>query len=90
MGTININGVTYEGDNISVKNGEVTIDGVLQQKTPTGKISIMITGGQLSMISTDASVEVFGSVQGNVSAGGSVNCDDVGGSITAGGSVRNG
>ena len=99
---ININGKQYEGNNISINNGKVTIDDK-QIETDTNKITL-INYGKLESFSCDRSVnvehnlqadkiDVKGSlncdnVEGNITAGGSVNCDDVKGNIKAGGSVN--
>lgn len=102
--TIQINGRTYTGNNVSIINGRVMVDGVSQDEGLTGVVEVRILEGVLQDLTTDASVtcgQVLGSVKasgsvncgavgGTVVAGGSVNCDTVGGSINAGGSVNHG
>lgn len=104
MNTVNINGRIYNGNNISIRDGVVSIDGVIQKDQDVrGAVEIRVLSGMVARLDTDLSVNcndvgvvnAGGSVNcddvaGNVSAGGSVNCDDVGGSVTAGGSVRKG
>jgi hypothetical protein len=87
MPTITIDGRTFSGRSVSIINGRLTIDGVVQDGSLSGVVEIKVTEGVLGELRTDASVSC-GAVTGNVSAGGSVNCDGVGGSVTAGGSVN--
>jgi len=89
MGTININGQVYRGQNVSIINGVVTVDGVRQDDKVSGVVEVRVLEGSLVDLTTDASVQC-GLVTGNISAGGSVNCGDVRGSVNAGGSVRAG
>jgi hypothetical protein len=84
---INISGRGYAGQNVSIINGVVTVDGVVQDQKVSGVVEIRILEGSPINITTDASVNC-GDVKGEVSAGGSVNCDDVGGNVSAGGSVN--
>lgn len=102
MGTININGQTFVGNSITIRNGVVIIDGVEQGRGLTGVVDVRITEGTVGKLECDGSVtcglvngdvSAGGSVRcdnvaGNVSAGGSVTCDEVGGSVSAGGSIR--
>jgi hypothetical protein len=86
--SITINGVVYgniEGGNISIINGRVTIDGVLQDQQVQGVVKIIVEG-DLASLKTDASVQC-GNVHGDVTAGSSVSCDNVEGSVSAGSSV---
>ena len=91
MNTITINGHTYHvsGNNISVINNDVIVNGV---KINTGeKLKDIVTikfDGCLATLHSDVSVDVLGDVRGNVTAGGSVKCEKVGGDVSAGGSVR--
>ncbi len=87
MSSITIDGKTFSGNNVSIINGVVTIDGVAQDGKLEGKVELHITG-VLDSLETDASVNMKGEIKGDVSAGGSVNCDDVGGNVSAGGSVN--
>jgi hypothetical protein len=90
MATINIGGVKVTGNNISIVNNKVYIDGNLMEGDPAvagGILEVRILEGTVEHVSADGSVTA-GSIKGNVSAGGSVTCDCVGGSLTAGGSVK--
>lgn len=86
MSRVNINGREYIGQNITIRNGIVTIDGVPQPSSVSGVVEVRILEGEVRNLSSDASI-VAGLVLGNVSAGGSVSCDDVDGTVQAGGSV---
>ncbi len=100
MGKITINGVTYEGNNLNIINGNVYIDGKIATNVDK-EVKIKVEGSLMNL-ATDQSVEcedVHGSIEaegsvncedvgGNVVAGGSVNCNDVEGNVTAGGSVN--
>lgn len=87
MATITINGVTYSGNNISINNGKMTIDGVDASNIPDNVMTIKVEG-ILNSLTCDKSVNVNGTIQGNIEAKGSVNCDDVKGNVNAGGSVN--
>lgn len=86
-GKVNINGVTYEGNSITITNNEVLIDGKVVKNSVSGVVKIKIEGNPAKVYS-DASVEVKGDVLGDVDSGGSVNCGNVKGNVDAGGSVR--
>lgn len=83
--TINGTRIEIEGNNVSIVNGIVTVDGVIISTVPSG-VEIHWKG-DLASLTTDSSV-ICDNVQGDVDAGGSVNCDNVKGSVTAGGSVN--
>jgi len=90
MGTVNINGVVYEGNNISIVNGVVKIDGVIQTGEHLEKkiAEIRVIDGTIGALRTDASVYCQ-DVTGNIDAGGSVTVQgSVGGEIDAGGSIK--
>lgn len=91
--TVVVNGQTYEtkGNNISVKNGKVIVDG--QEVYPTHNtesknlVEIHIYGDALD-VTSDRSVTVHGTVEGNVKARGIVTCGDVGDSVESKGDVH--
>lgn len=87
MATIIIDGARFDGNNISIRNGRVTIDGKLQDGTLNGVVEVRVVEGILGRLECDAAV-TCGEVRGDVSAGGSVTCENVGGGIQAGGSVK--
>ncbi|MET3505433.1 hypothetical protein [Halalkalibacter oceani] len=80
MGTVNINGVTYQGNSIVVNNGRVIIDGKEAVPTKQKEINIQIQG-DVKMLSIDSCNSLMvngdaGSVKttsGDVEIGGNVN-----------------
>ena len=87
MATIVIDGRSFSGRSVSIINGKVTIDGVVQDGSLSGIVEVRIIEGVLQELSCDASVNCS-EVRGNVRASGSVNCGDISGSVNAGGSVN--
>jgi hypothetical protein len=90
VGTININGQIYEGNNVSIVNGVVKIDGVIQKGEHLEKkiCEIHVLSGTINQLKTDSSVYCQ-DVAGDVDAGGSVTVQgSVGGEVDAGGSVK--
>ena len=89
MNTININGksIQVSGNNISVINDKVYVNGKLVTEGLSGNVNISFEG-ELANLKADGSVEVNGEVLGNVDAGGSVKCENVQGYVDAGGSVN--
>lgn len=90
---ITVNGVDVgAGRDISIINGVVTVDGqkvdmdVIGTCIQPGIVKIIVEGGDIHELKTDASVTCQ-DVTGNVDAGGSVRCRDVGGKVDAGGSI---
>ena len=89
MGTVNINGKIYQGDNVEIRCNKIIIDGVERREDVSDVVEVRIMSGEPVNISSDASI-TCNNVRGNLSAGGSVNCDDISGNVSAGGSVRYG
>jgi hypothetical protein len=87
MATVMIDGKRFEGDNISIRDGRVIIDGKPHDGEVQGVVEIKIIEGVLGRLETDAAV-TCGDVRGDVAAGGSVTCNNVGGAIKCGGSVN--
>ena len=87
--TVIVNGKTYtvSGNNISVKNGNVYVDGKLISENKGSEVVKIEWKGPLASLKSDVSVSVDGDIHGNVDAGGSVNCKDVGKDVNAGGSI---
>ena|SRR6185312_6668682 len=89
MNIVNINGksISVKGNGISIINDKVYVNGKLIEEGLSGNIEITFTG-DLASLNVDGSATVNGSIHGDVDAGGSVNCGDVGKSVDAGGSVN--
>jgi hypothetical protein len=91
MGSVKVNGQTFEGDNISISGNKVYIDGKLVNEGDSSDksgIKIIVQSGTFNKIQSDESLNISGKVIGNIKALGSVNCDDVQGHITSRGSVN--
>ena len=103
--TVVINGkpISVAGNNISVINDKVYVDGKLVEEGLVGHVTVefkgdlanLEVGGAVNVIGNvqgyiDAggSVSISGNVSGNVDAAGSVTCSDIKGDVDAGGSVR--
>jgi len=91
MGTVTINGRTFSGNNLTMRNGRIIVDGK-DVTDDTGVdmatvLEVKITG-EIGSLECDKSVTVVGAITGNVDARGSVTCDDVGGDVKAGGSAN--
>lgn len=86
MATIIIDGKVFSGNNLTIRNGVVIIDGKSQDGTVSGVVEIKVTEGTIGKLETDASV-TCNDVGGDVSAGGSVSCRNIAGGVMAGGSV---
>jgi len=81
-----INGKRYSGLDVSIVNNSIFIDGKKVDSNKENILEIKVIG-DLAKLTTDKSVTVNGNIEGNVEVGGSITCNDVGGSIKAGGSV---
>lgn len=90
MNRIKMNGVVYEGNDVSIINGVVKVDGVVQggKHLETKICEIQVLEGTIGELKTDASVYCQ-SVTGGIDAGGSVTVQgDVKGDVTSGGSTK--
>lgn len=86
MAKFTIDGISFSGRSITIKNGQVIIDGVVQPGSVHGVVEIRVSEGIIENLSTDSEVSC-GEVKGNVKAGMSVTCGNVGGYVDAGMSV---
>lgn len=84
---ITINGKSYSGNNITINDGVVIVDGVTQDDYQKEKIELTILCNVEKIIS-DQSIHIKGNVVGDLVAKTSINCNDVKGSVTAGTSVN--
>lgn len=85
MGSITINGKTYKGNNVSVINNAVWIDGKKVEEKDQTIVGIKLEG-DVQNVHSDVGVNC-GDVKGNVTCNGSVTCDRVEGNVVADGSV---
>ena len=103
--TVTVNGKTIrvQGNNISIINDKVIVDGKHIDETFDQPNITVIVEGDCKILNTSGNVEVKGNagnidcrgschingnVTGSIDASGSVTCGDVGGNIDACGSVR--
>lgn len=75
--SIVINGTSYSGNNISIVNGRVTIDG--KEHTPTDKVINIVVNGNIDSLHVDVCklVEVHGEVNDLTTTSGDVVCGNV-------------
>lgn len=82
-GSVDIDGRTFTGRNISINGDRVVVDGVEQDGQLVGNISITVNGDVESIAS--GSGDIKAQSVGKVSTGsGDVECGDVSGSVTTG------
>lgn len=79
-----INGKKYEGNNISISNGNIVIDGDLVEKTSEFEDKTLIIQGNVNSITTaSGDVTVNGNVTGNVSTmSGDIECGNIFGNVS--------
>lgn len=101
---VNINGKSYSGNNITVQNSVVFVDGVEQGDFGDDKKVVIKIMSNVDSIESKESITIQGSVKageiitgtsfnadnviGNVKAGSSVNCDDIKGNVYAGTTIN--
>ena len=79
--TVTIDGVTYEGNSVEIgEYGELTIDNKVVAGVRLPRVVKVVVTGTLNTLISHASVEC-GEVTGSVSAGGSVKCGNVGAGV---------
>jgi len=82
-GQVVIDGKSFSGSNISISNGKVTVDGVVQDGSLSGDVNVVIHG-DVQMIESQSGIVTAQNV-GEINTGsGDVKCGDVGGSIRTG------
>lgn len=79
-----INGKKYEGNNVSISNGNIVIDGDLVGKTSEFEEKELIIQGNVNSITTaSGDVTVNGNVTGNVSTmSGDIECGNIFGNVS--------
>ncbi len=85
---ITVNGRTYTGSSVEVRNGKVYVDGKPADAGDLSGVRVLDVKveGVLQELRADGNVEAQ-EIRGFVHAGGSVTCENVGGNVDAGGSV---
>lgn len=81
MSNININGKVFQGDNITINNGKVIIDG--REVTDHGRSAQIVVEvhGNVNKLDCNSCI-IHGDVTGDVDAN-TVNCKNVGGDVDA-------
>lgn len=91
VGTINISGRVFQGNDVQIFNDRIFVDGidVTEQdgKPATGIVKIEVTG-DVKIVKCDRNLEIKGNVNGDAKAGGSLNCGDIKGNAESSGSLR--
>lgn len=79
---VSINGKVYSGNSVTIKDGNVVVDGKSQGKVEEREITIVVNGDVEYLDSSAGDVTVNGDA-GRISVNsGNVDCDDVRGSVT--------
>jgi hypothetical protein len=93
VGTINISGRSFSGNNITIINDRIYVDGkdITDDagEGAKGIVKIEITG-DVKLVNCDRSVSIKGNVNGDVKSGGSLNCDNITGNAESNGSMNAG
>jgi hypothetical protein len=87
---ISINGKTYTGNNITIKNGNVIIDGKnVESKDNSDEKIVIQLEGNFNNFKCDESIIVKGNIKAdNIEVSNNIQCDDVVGDINAGKNVQ--
>lgn len=89
LADVTINGKTYQGSRVVVKEGLVIVDGKVVEEQTLGALTIVVNG-TLEQLQSDRSVLVDGDIKGSVSASGTVKAQTIHGDVEATGSVKAG
>lgn len=80
--SVTINGQTFKGGSVSISGDKIVIDGVEQQGTLVGPVSVVVQGNAQSVETTSGRVEVTGSAGNVKTMSGNVRCADVTGGVS--------
>jgi DUF4097 and DUF4098 domain-containing protein YvlB len=81
--TVTINGQTYSGNNVSIVNDLVFVDGVAQGQTLVGPITVTVNGDVQQLETVSGDIEVHGNVGTLSTTSGDVDVSlDVKGGVT--------
>lgn len=82
---VTIDGRSFSGTNISIKNNKVIVDGVVQEGDLTGPISVAVSGDIDKIDAGSCDTLVAGGNVGSIKSGsGDIDCGDVSGDIQTG------
>lgn len=82
MGAVNIDGHNMVGRSVTIEGNRVFVDGVQQDGTLVGPISISVTGDVQKLECPAGSIEVSGSCGSVSTMSGDVFCGDVNGNVS--------
>lgn len=80
-GSITIDGKTFSGRSVSINGDQVIVDGVVQQGTLVGPVSVVVNGNVEKLEMSNGDVEVSGEVGSIRTSTGDVMCRDVKGDV---------
>jgi glutamate synthase domain-containing protein 3 len=87
--SITINGTPYSGNNISISNGKVVVNGVVQEQTLSYNITVNVIGDVETLDTISGDVYIQGNVGNLKTTSGDVQCKDVAANVqTVSGDVR--
>lgn len=83
--TIIINGKSHvvSGNNITINNGKIIVDGEIIEEGLSGIVEVKFEG-DLANVRSSSSITVNGNVHGDADAGSHIQCNDIGGDADAG------
>lgn len=79
--SVTIDGRTFKGRSISINGDKVVIDGVEQEGTLVGPVSVVVNGNADSVETGSGKVEITGSAGRVKTMSGDVRCGDVHGDV---------
>lgn len=80
--TVVVNGRSYHGANVSIRNGKVTVDGVVQDDELVGEVHVTVNG-DIEKLEVGAGAVTAHNVGSVTSQSGDVSCGDVSGSVSS-------
>ena len=81
-GSVTINGVEYQGKNISIRDGSVFVDGEVQSLISAQQITVSVQGAVNHVSTTSGDITVVGDVKGVETTSGDIDCNHVLGNVT--------
>lgn len=76
-----INGVTYSGRSVTINNGQVIVDGVVQGELSGYQVTVNITGNVDKVSTTSGDINIVGDVRHAITTSGDIDCNHVIGDV---------